>query len=458
MRTIYSPSFIHKAHEEKILKNGLIIFDTCGLLDFYYLIGDYQAIMKEILMHLKDRIWIPTQVKYEFDKNYTKARIKPISEKYNDKAIQKNGIIDDIKSYINVWEKKYYHPYISDDKLQDIREKLATLEPLMAEIKTTISREYQARSKEIKDIKDNDVIKECIESLNTGTPFSFNELKQIISEGSYRYKNLIPPGYKDAESKNGIRQYGDLIVWKEILRKAKESGRDVMFISNDLKADWRIVDETNSDSKAEKPDSLEIGKPRRELLTEFEEETGQKIWFYSSAEFIEKLVELFKPNQPQLEFYEKLEVVLNVMEQRDRERVLKMRHFGDSIFIRCNECGELFAVDADELEFNWEGGEVEDRSMGPENEYISVETCECPNCNDSKELTLHVWEYPLGAFNNQEIEIESGEIEKPIDLSDYISFDEYDTCDRCGEYAVLNEYGLCDVCQEEIDRLINSDD
>ena len=452
------PSTLTEAQENKLFEDGFIIFDTCGLLDFYYLTSEYQKIIVEIIDHLKEQIWIPAQVKYEFDKNYSNARLKPKIEKYNDKTIQKNNIVDDLKTYISLWDRKYYHPYISDEKLRSLKSLLNKLKPLMLEIKTLIATEYQVRKKEIDEIQNDDIIKQSIDSLNIGNPFSYKDLKDIVVEGFYRYKNQIPPGYKDAETKEGIRQYGDLIIWKEILRKAKEANKDVVFISNDLKADWRIVDETASNNKTEKPDAIEKGKPRRELLTEFEEETGRKIWFYTTAEFICKLEELYKPSYPQIEFYNKLGVVRDVMEQRNRERNLKLLCSEDSILVKCDKCGELFAVNRGDLEFNWEGGQIDDRGMGPENEYVSEETCTCQNCHDEKYITLHVWEYPLGSFNCQNIEIEGGDIEKPIDLSQHISFDEYEECIRCGEYAILNTSGLCDTCQDEFDRFVNSDD
>ena len=69
-----------------------------------------------------------------------------------------------------------------------------------------------------------------------------------------------------------------------------------------------------------------------------------------------------------------------------------------------------------------------------------------------------MWEYPLGTFNFQNIEIEGGNIEKPIDLSHYITFNEYEDCCRCEELAILNDSGLCDACQDEFDRFVNSDD
>ena len=134
------PSTITEGQENKLFEDGLIIFDTCGLLDFYYLTNEYQKIIVEIIDHLKEQIWIPAQVKYEFDKNYSNARLKPKIEKYNDKTIQKNNVVDDLKTYISLWDRKYYHPYISDEKLLSLKSLLNKIEPLKQEIKTIIAR------------------------------------------------------------------------------------------------------------------------------------------------------------------------------------------------------------------------------------------------------------------------------------------------------------------------------
>lgn len=64
----------------------------------------------------------------------------------------------------------------------------------------------------------------------------------------------------------------------------------------------------------------------------------------------------------------------------------------------------------------------------------------------------------MGFINNQNIEIDGGEIECTIDLSSYFEVYETDTCARCGEYAVLNDSGLCPNCEDEYNRFVNSDD
>lgn len=458
MRNIYTMSLIDKDTEANLWESAILVFDTCALLDFYYMTKENQEIIADILKSMSTRIWLPAHVYYEFKKNQNNARMKPISEKYSDRDLQNNKLIDDLNSYINQWERKYYHPFVSDRNLTKIKDIVDDITPKIAEIKTLVAKEYQKRKKEISEIVTDDKLGSCIDKLPKGVPFSFSEIKQIVSEGAYRYKNEIPPGYKDALAKSGIRQYGDLIIWKEIIRFAKEHNTDVIFISNDVKADWIIVDESDKCKKQEKPLKEELGNPRRELLAEFEEDTGHKIWFYQTSKFIEHIEQTYQPNEPVLEFQGKIGAAKDVLLRKAQERQMKRDHLGDTLLVRCDSCGELFEVYPDEFIFDWENSYADDRGMGHEIEYESYETCECPNCGKQIDLTLQIWKYPMGFINNQNIEIDGGEIECTVDLSSYFEVDETDTCARCGEYAVLNDSGLCPNCEEEYNRFVNSDD
>jgi len=69
-------------------------------------------------------------------------------------------------------------------------------------------------------------------------PPTFDEILSICEDGARRYKRKIPPGYMDAKDKDGIRKYGDLILWKETLRYAASTGRNVIFVTDDAKEDW----------------------------------------------------------------------------------------------------------------------------------------------------------------------------------------------------------------------------
>ncbi len=86
-----------------------------------------------------------------------------------------------------------------------------------------------------------------------GSSFSQAELDSIYEEGAKRYRDNLPPGHKDAgkdlsenepkvyqvEDKSYRRAFGDLILWKEILRKVKaEEIQYVALVTNDTKENW----------------------------------------------------------------------------------------------------------------------------------------------------------------------------------------------------------------------------
>ena len=74
-----------------------------------------------------------------------------------------------------------------------------------------------------------------------GTPYSKEQLEKIIEEGKERYKGKIPPGFKDSD-KHGdtevfaeiCQKFGDLIIWKQVIEKSKESKKGIIFVTDDI--------------------------------------------------------------------------------------------------------------------------------------------------------------------------------------------------------------------------------
>jgi hypothetical protein len=78
------------------------------------------------------------------------------------------------------------------------------------------------------------------------------------------------------------RQFGDLIIWKEMLQFSKKEQRDIVFVTDDRKEDWwrRVSGRT-------------IG-PRPELVEEFFATTGHSFEMYEAHNFFEKSNQFFK--------------------------------------------------------------------------------------------------------------------------------------------------------------------
>ena len=104
-----------------------------------------------------------------------------------------------------------------------------------------------------------------------------DELEALYKEGERRYANQVPPGYCDEKNKKDKAKrslYGDLVVWKQVIAYAKEKEQCVIFITDDHKSDWW--------DKVEGKHS-----PRKELIREFMDCTGQNILIYDSGRFLE---------------------------------------------------------------------------------------------------------------------------------------------------------------------------
>jgi hypothetical protein len=62
--------------------------------------------------------------------------------------------------------------------------------------------------------------------------------EKVIEELRYGHLHQVPPGYKDASKDDqGI---GDVIVWLSLLDLGKTSGKDLVFVTGEQKADWFV--------------------------------------------------------------------------------------------------------------------------------------------------------------------------------------------------------------------------
>jgi hypothetical protein len=92
---------------------------------------------------------------------------------------------------------------------------------------------------------------------------------------------VIEDSDKDKDDPTARDKYGDLLIWKQMLKQAKETGKDVVFVSRDVKEDWWELD------KDKKP-----VRPRPELFREFREETGKNLIVCTDTELFGHLAVL----------------------------------------------------------------------------------------------------------------------------------------------------------------------
>lgn len=198
----------------------VFVFDACALLDIFRLKQDLVDDIFKVIDHYKDQIRIPYHAASECFKDINVVLTKQID---NINASKKS--FDD---FSQTFQAQRNYPYITDEASK-----------LLASLKEQIEKDFSSQTKYIENQLIYGSHQNKLFNLLEGKvlkPFSPEEISAIEKEGELRYSEKIPPGWKDASK--GDNRYGDLINWKEILRFAKESGKSIIYVSNDVKEDW----------------------------------------------------------------------------------------------------------------------------------------------------------------------------------------------------------------------------
>jgi len=256
----YNPS---ESDFKKLWSEGIFIFDTNVLLDLYRYSEETVENLISTMEGLKDRIWIPYRVAFEYHRR--------LNDIIREQAAAYNDAIEMLSSFNKKFQEKRKHPFLKNILHQEIEEftKKFDLE-LKEKQKLIFELIIQNPTKEkLADIIDNAV----------GNPFSETELDSIYQEGAKRYQAKVPPGYKDKGEKLGNEIYGDLIIWKEICRKALELDKPIILVTGDVKEDWfQIV----------------MGRtvgPRPELIEEIKKQKDILFYIYSTDVFLRRAKE-----------------------------------------------------------------------------------------------------------------------------------------------------------------------
>ena len=254
--------FIEPTSKEKqqLWEKAVFVFDTNVLLNLYRYSAKTRNSLLAAFESFKERVWIPYQVAYE----YMRKRCEVIYE-----TVQR---YDQFKKEIDIFTGKA----IDTLRLTSVDEEVSELTRYLIKwLDSNKDRNLLVLSAEKDEILDKIL---TIFDGRVGNNIDAAELERIKEEGKGRYEKLIPPGYKDDKKKKGQEDdnnaYGDLIIWKQIIKYAKENGTGVVYVTHDQKEDWWNIVKGKT-----------IG-PRVELRKEFIKETGQEFHMYSMNSFI----------------------------------------------------------------------------------------------------------------------------------------------------------------------------
>ncbi|MED1422619.1 MULTISPECIES: PIN-like domain-containing protein [Bacillus] len=272
--------FYFDKDDKKIWEESIIILDTNVLLNLYRYTKETSDQIIGLLDKYRDNLWMPHQVALEYHYNRKSVLIEQ-SGSYKKVCNALKDIPDKVRDILNQDLSNYKKRHKDD------------VENFIEIIKSATNKHIEElNAKNGKDTEynftDKDSIKLKITNLyngKVGDPYTKDEMKELEKEADDRLKKEIPPGYKDYNKKKGHKvhngvtiqnKYGDLILWKQLLRFAKEKNTSVIFLTDEQKEDWWY------DLK-----SRIIG-PKVELLNEFTSETNMEFHMFNSLGFVKR--------------------------------------------------------------------------------------------------------------------------------------------------------------------------
>lgn len=280
--------YLSDTQEAELWKSSTFVFDTSALLQFYYYSNNAkESIFKTLFEILEGRLWVPYNVMFEYQKNRISTINKSYSEKYDplEKDVLQaiHEIIDSIDPKLGDFQDKTKstdtHPFIDASIIDKFIAELEKFKQSYSKFDQQVRQQFETRRAEINSMADKDIVLEAISKyFAVGEPFDFNLILEIVAEGELRYRNKIPPGYKDAGDKEGTQKYGDLIIWKQIIDYANQIKTPIILVTNDVKEDWVYVTKQGSEKR--------IDRPREDLIKEMKDEAKIAFWMYTFSQFL----------------------------------------------------------------------------------------------------------------------------------------------------------------------------
>lgn len=274
-------------------ENTIIVFDTNSLLNVFRFTPEASKEYFEIIQSIQDKIYIPYLVALEF--HFHKSETLLLNEINVTKF--KNDFSKNWNKVKSDAVKKLFSSLTFRNDLQQ-NELTTFLSNLLNSDKLDIEAKLIEKISSISDNQKNTfkILIQIMES-KTGERYTQDMITNIEKEGEERYKNEIPPGFNDANKKlsrsyNGIKyqqKFGDLIIWKDIIIKAKEDKiKNVIFVTSDGKRDSKtdLNHKVCVGKDGNGKEKYQIIGPRIELIEEMKNETGADFYLMDELEFM----------------------------------------------------------------------------------------------------------------------------------------------------------------------------
>lgn len=249
---------------EQIWNLGDLILDTNSLLNLFRYTEKTRNEFLSALRDGQDRLWLPHQVGLEFHRN----RLKVIYDQ-DDAFREIDAVLPDMGAEVSKVLQKYTrHPSLESTRISKVLE--ASINSITQEVAAARERHEAYRG----IVDDVFGMVSDLYSGRLGVAYDLAQLEAFYKEADARYEKEIPPGYED-HKKSGGKEYGDFILWKQILDHGEETRRPAIFVTDDAKVDWwyRVKGKTQG--------------ARVELIDEYFARSGSRVHFYAPERFLQ---------------------------------------------------------------------------------------------------------------------------------------------------------------------------
>jgi len=274
MRSAFRGYYRHSQQDfAELWKDCFFVVDTNVLLNLYRYPQGARDDLFKVLSEVSSRLWIPHQVALEYQEN----RLTVIAEqvkKFDEVRLVLRKCLGDLESGLTQLQLERRHSAIETEGfLKQIKEQFADFQ-----------LQLNQKESEQPGVLSDDTLRDRIDELlsgRVGECLPEKDLAALYKEGEQRFVNKRPPGYEDrgkakdspcyfARGATIRREYGDLIIWKQIIAYALATKLQyLIFVTDDDKEDWWWI----VDSKGKKT----IG-PRPELTDELMENSQVKLF------------------------------------------------------------------------------------------------------------------------------------------------------------------------------------
>jgi hypothetical protein len=256
----------------RVLQAGIVAIDTNVLLHLYKCGATARGQIFDVLQAIAESLFMPAQVQHEF----WRKRDGVIREVVTTSSL--SGLRDAWKrasSEVKSWGRRTMSTTEADELHNE-------LDVLFKKVLSRVSSDDAGKGINLKaalrGAEDDEIFGRLLEIYRAriGQPYAKEEFDAYIRRGSERFDKSIPPGYMDAWKQNQVEEgVGDYLIWEQLIDRAAEVKKDVLFVTDDEKEDWWRLG----------GDGEPIA-PRVELMEEMEGRAGVKLYMLTRQSFL----------------------------------------------------------------------------------------------------------------------------------------------------------------------------